>query len=186
MTTTQTMTLNGIDVAALGETIEAVTQDPAKGLVSFGVTTAWKGGTRADSRATAYTLGGEEHARDFTISSDEPPELLGTNAFPNPQELLFAAMNSCILVGYVANAAAMGIALESVEIETSGELDLRGFLGLDASVKPGYDAVHYTVRIRGDATPERMQELHEHVTRTSVNRFNIAEPITVTCELVVE
>jgi uncharacterized OsmC-like protein len=185
MTTTRNSTLNGIDVAALGETIEAVRQDPAKGMVSFGVTTAWKGGTRSETQVSSYTLGGETHPRNFTVQSDEPPELLGTNTNPNPQELLFAAMNACIMVGYVANAAAMGIALESVEIQSSGELDLRGFLAIDETVKPGYDAVHYTVRIRGDASPAQLEELHQHVSKTSVNRFNIASPITVTSDLVV-
>ena len=61
-----------------------------------------------------------------------------------------AAFNACIMVGYVASAAVIGVNLESVEIETEGELDLRGFLGIDPSVKPGYDSIQYTVRMKGD------------------------------------
>ena len=68
-----------------------------------------------------------------------------------------AAMNACMLVGYVAGAAVNGITLEKLEIETDGTLDLRGFLGIDERVKPGYDSVAYTVRIRGNGTPEQFR-----------------------------
>ncbi|MGC7358423.1 OsmC family protein, partial [Mycobacteroides abscessus subsp. massiliense] len=68
------------------------------------------------------------------MEADEPPELLGGNTAPNPQELLMAALNACMSVGYAAVAATMGVTVRSLEIETTGELDLRGFLGLDANV----------------------------------------------------
>ena len=71
--------------------------------------------------------------RNFTIVADEPMELLGTNTAPNPQELLMAAVNACMMVGYVCQAAIRGITLDDCRIETEGELDLRGFLGLDES-----------------------------------------------------
>src|SRR5262245_26253475 len=77
-------------------------------------------------------------------------ELLGQNGAPNPQELLMAAFNACIMVGYLATASVMGIRLDSVEIDTEGELGLRGFLGIDPNVKPGYDSIRYTVRLKGD------------------------------------
>ena len=80
--------------------------------------------------------------------------MLGQNSAPNPQELLMAAFNACIMVGYVATASAMGINLDSVDIETEGELNLRGFLGIDNKVKPGYDSIQYVVKIKGNGTTE--------------------------------
>ncbi|MCI0997817.1 OsmC family protein, partial [Pseudomonas corrugata] len=109
--------------------------------------------------------------------ADEPPELLSTNSAPNPQELLMAALNACLSVGYVANAAAMGIEIRSLEIETDGRLDLRGFLGLDENVNPGYDEVGYVVRISTDAEPDKVEELHRVVSRTSVNLANFSKAI---------
>ena len=82
---------------------------------------------------------------------DEPCELGGANRYPNPQEHLLAALNACMTVGYVAQCAIRGIELESLEIETTGDIDLRGFLGLDDTIAPGYETMSYTVRIRGDA-----------------------------------
>jgi len=63
--------------------------------------------------------------RRFSIDIDEPCELGGSNRFANPQEHLLAALNACMTVGYVAQCAVRGITLESLEIETDGEIDLR-------------------------------------------------------------
>ena len=56
--------------------------------------------------------------------------------------MLLSALNACMTVGYVAGAAVRGIRLTSLEIETRGELDLRGFLNLSDSVPPGYGIQH--------------------------------------------
>lgn len=124
--------------------------------------------------------------RDYAIRADEPPELLGRGEAPNPQELLMAGLNACMMVGYVAGCALKGIELESVEIETEGELDLRGFLGIDAEVKPGYDELKYVVRLRGNGMPEQYREVHETVMATSPNFFNISNPVRLRPRLVVE
>jgi uncharacterized OsmC-like protein len=125
----------------------------------------------------AFTLGGERHERQHRILADEPCELLGTDSAPNPQELLMAAFNACIMVGYVANAALRGIRLDSVEIRTRGTLDLRGFLGLSDQVPPGYESVDYDVFIRGDASSADFLEIHQAVMKTSPNYFNMSRPI---------
>ena len=96
------------------------------------------------------------------------------------------ALNACIMVGYVAGAAVKGIALEKVEIETDGELDLRGFLGIDPDVRPGYEAIRYTVRIKGNGTPAQFREIHETVMKTSPNYFNVSRPIRIDAALEVE
>ena len=88
-----------------------------------------------------------------------------------------AAFNACITVGYVAGAALKGINLESLEIKTKGQLDLRGFLGLSDSVLPGYANIDYVVSIKGDGSPEDFAEIHETVMKTSPNYFNMSRPI---------
>jgi uncharacterized OsmC-like protein len=187
MATVQTgRQVNGLDVDALAEVIREIERDPAKGQVEFRVRTEWKGQTRSRTAVESCTIGGREVHRAFTIDADEPLELLGGDTAPNPQELLMAALNACITVGYVAGAAVRGIALETVEIETSGSLDLRGFLGIDARVKPGYDTIRYVVRIKGAGTPAQFQEIHETVARTSPNYFNISRPVAIDARLVVE
>jgi uncharacterized OsmC-like protein len=183
-TETQTQ-INGINLEALGELVGEIKNDQAKGFARFKVASSWTGQTRSETHIQSYCLNGEEIYRGFTVKSDEPKELLGQNSAPNPQELLMAAFNACIMVGYVATASVMGIELEAVEIETEGELDLRGFLGLDAKVKPGYDSITYTVRMKGNGTADQFQAIHENVLKTSPNYFNISQPVAVKSKLVI-
>jgi uncharacterized OsmC-like protein len=178
--------INGLDVGALTEVMREIERDPAKGQVEFRVRSEWKGQTRSRASVESYSIGGQEVHRHFTIDADEPFELLGRNTAPNPQELLMTALNACITVGYVAGASMKGIVLEKVEIETSGRLDLRGFLGIDPAVAPGYDTIHYVVRIKGAGTPEQFQEIHDTVARTSPNYFNISRPVKIDARLLVE
>lgn len=175
--------INGLDVEALQAVIADVEQDPAKGVVEFRVNSAWKGQTRSETTVEAFTIGGVRVPRRFSVAVDEPLELLGENSAPNPQEMLMTALNACVMVGYVAGASVKGIRLDSIEIETHGELDLRGFLGIDPDVRPGYDKVHYTVRIKGDGTDADFREIHETVLKTSPNYFNVTRPIEVEATL---
>ena len=169
--------VNGLDLNALGEVVEAIQDDPSQAKVSFNVTTRWTGQTRSESTVDGFTIAGERVARTHKIVADEPNELLGADSAPNPQELLMAAVNACMTVGYVAGAATHGITLEKLEIATRGTLDLRGFLGLDDAVPPGYEAIDYDVRIAGNGTPEQFEEIHQTVMKTSPNYFNLNRPI---------
>jgi uncharacterized OsmC-like protein len=178
--------VNGIDVDALRQVVRDVTMDPAKGMVRFAVKSAWQGQTKSRATVESYHIGGQEVKRHFEIEVDEPLELLGQNSAPNPQEMLMTALSACIMVGYVAGAAMKGIRLDKVEIETSGELDLRGFLGIDPSVPPGYEAIRYTVTMKGDGSEADFREIHETVIKTSPNYFNIARPVRIDSRLVVE
>ena len=143
-----------------------------------------KRGAARKSRASRSAANG--CARRFSIDIDEPNELGGSNRFANPQEHLLAALNACMTVGYVAQCAVRGITLESLEIETDGEIDLRGFLGIDPAVPPGYETLSYTVRIKGSGTKEEFAEIHEAVMATSPNFYNVSRPVTLKPSLVVE
>lgn len=186
MTTLTTTKLNGIDVEKLQQSIAAVAADPAAGMTRWTVNTRWAGGTVSRTEVKGFEIGGRHVPQDFTLTVDEPDELCGTSTHPNPQQYLMAAMNACMMVGYVAVASLMGVELESVEIESDGQIDLRGFFGLDSAVKPGYDEIHYTVRIRGQGTPEQFRQIHETVMATSPNRYNIANPIRLTADLEIQ
>jgi uncharacterized OsmC-like protein len=186
MTTTTAPTIvNGINTDALRGAIDAITQDPAKGQTHWEVTSHWRGGTRSDAQVSSYSIGGQRVAKDFTIKADEPLELCGKNEFANPQEILLAALNACMIVGYTALCALEGIELEELRIETEGDIDLRGFLGIAPEVVPGYEQLRYTVHIKGDATPEQFDKIHRTVMATSPNYFNVRNPIPLKSRLVV-
>jgi uncharacterized OsmC-like protein len=175
--------VNGLDLPALGEVVEAIEKDAGQAAVGFAVTTRWTGQTRSETVVDGFTMAGERIARSHKIVADEPCQLLGQDSAPNPQELLMAAFNACITVGYVAGAAIRGITLESLEIHTKGQLDLRGFLGLSETVPAGYEAIDYEVRIKGDGTPDDFEAIHQNVIKTSPNYFNMSRPIRMNPKL---
>jgi uncharacterized OsmC-like protein len=177
--------MNGIDLPALNTLADRVKNHSDQRTVGFKVKTEWKGQAKTVSTVSDYLLGDKTIIRQFQIHADEPHELLGENTAPNPQELLMAALNACLSVGYAANAAAMGIKLEKVEIETEGQLDLRGFLGVDSAVRPGYEEVRYTVRIKSSAPHEKLEELHQSTIKTSPNFYNFSTAIRMIPKLVI-
>lgn len=182
MTTTRTR-LNGIDVERLREAIQAVGENPDRGQTRWQVTTTWQGGTRMDTTVSGYWIGGEYVEKDFTVRIDEPEELCGSNRYANPQEHLFAALNSCMMVGFVAICSLEGIRLEELRVETEGDIDLRGFFGLSKEVKPGYDEVRFTVHVKADASEEQLRKVHEAALATAPNYYNVSSPVRLVSDL---
>ena len=91
---------------------------------------------------------------------DEPPMMPGgTDAGPNPMDLCLGALTTCQGIAYKAYATAMGIPLRSVACECSGDLDLAGFLGVDAAAPCGFSKITGTVTIDCDATDDELARL---------------------------
>ncbi|WP_069162403.1 OsmC family protein [Nocardia altamirensis] len=133
-------------------TARAVAADPANALVVFHATGTPEG-----------TVGSAISTRTHTIRVDEPATLGGTDTAANPVEVYLAALISCHVVTYRFWAQRLGITVDELEIHAEGDLDVRGFFGLDDSVRPGFQAVRVTVRIGGPETPQRYDELRQAV-----------------------
>ena len=187
LTSTKPSIVNGIDVNALLGLVEAVKDDANQGKTHWRVTSVWQGQTWTRTKVDGFSIGGARAlSRQFSLDLDEPHELGGSNRFANPQEYLLAALNACMVVGYVAQCALHGISLEKLEIETNGDIDLRGFFGIDPGVPSGYDKLDYVVRIRGDGTKEQFAEIHKAVMATSPNFYNLSNAVKLEPTLVVE
>ena len=183
---TSSSVINGIDIDAVHMLIEDVEGDPAKGTTHWKVASAWQGGMRLRAQVDGFAIGGADVPRRFAIDIDEPFELGGGNAFANPQEYLLAALNACMMVGYAALCALQGITLQKLEITTEGDIDLRGFFGLDPAVAAGYRQLKSQVMIKGDGTEEQFQKIHQMVLATSPNFYNITRAVRVMPELVIK
>ena len=133
--------VNGINVDDLFALIEGVRRDAAKAKTEWRVTTTWNGQTRSRAQVEGFRIGGEQVPRLFAIDIDEPCELGGANRFANPQEHLLAAMNACMIVGYAAQCAVRGIALESLTIETDDGTRLLGRLANPSILLQNADGV---------------------------------------------
>jgi uncharacterized OsmC-like protein len=157
-------TVNGIDIAKLKQTIGAIEQDPSLAEFRFRIGNQWLSGGRNRTTVKASHGAGQdfpEREGKFTMEADEPPVLLSGDTAANPVEHLLHALVSCVTTAAVYHAAARHIPVEAVESELVGDLDLRGFLGLDPAVPKGYRSVTMRMRIRGDLTPEQKQQVME-------------------------
>lgn len=161
---------NGVDLDQLTQTIEAIQDDPGLARFQFRATNTWLGGARSRTRIEGfYGAGQEDTSRSdpFTLEGDEPPVLLGENTAPNAVEAALHALASCLAVGFAYNAAAQNVEVRSLEFDLEGDMDLHGFLGLSPDTRAGYQEVRVTYRVDCDAPPEKVDEICEHVQRTS-------------------
>jgi uncharacterized OsmC-like protein len=138
--------------AVIDATADAVAQDPSQAGVVF----------RASGRTTG-PVGSVVTTRQHTLTIDEPPTLGGEDTAANPVEVALAALISCQVVTYRFWAEKLGIPLDDVEIDAEGDLDVRGFFGLDDGVRPGFTGLRLIVRLAGPASAERYQELQAAV-----------------------
>lgn len=180
-------TTNGVDVGQLGQAVEAITDESEIGQFQFRAATEWTDGLQCVTTIDDFDQAGERiHTREFRIEGDEPEQILGKRTAPNAVELLLAALGSCLSVGYAANAAAMGIELDSLRFELDGDVDLRGFLGISEDVRPGFNGVTCTTYVDADASEEELAELRERVESTSPLLDNITNAVPVETDVVVE
>lgn len=158
-----THTTNGVDTARLQETVSAVKASPELGRFTFGIENRWIGGGENRSEVGSFYGCGQalSHKTGFTLVADEPDILLGNDIGANPVEHLLHALASCVTTSVVYHAAARGIRIERVESSLEGDLDLQGFLGLDSTVRNGYQQIRLNLRIKANVTEEQLRELSD-------------------------
>ena len=177
--------LNGLPLDHLQQVPQSLRDAPETGLLTFETRTTWLGGFRSRTLVEGYEAGGQRIERRHAIDADEPAEVLGTDTAPNPQELLFSAIGSCISAVYAGHASLLGITLRSVRVELRGTLDMRGVM-LVADVPPGYPEVQCRVFVDADATPEQVQALHALALKASPNLYHLVRAIPTQTQLVIE
>ena len=159
----------------IADTQSALRADAAKGLVSFSSSSQLQEGLH--SQATL---------REHQLTVDEPPSLGGTDKGPNPVELVLAALGTCQEITYRAYATALGIPLDSVRVELTGDLDLRGFFAVDDSVRPGYSAIRGTVHLSSSASPEVLEQLRQAVNAHCPVLDIVSNPVPVQLDIAIE
>lgn len=154
--------INGFSAEAISETISAIQGNPEIAKFQFRVKNKWI--TAGYNQATIKDFYGgcqEDTSREkeWVFNNGEPPILLGNNEGANPVEYLLSALSGCMTTTMAVHAAARGIEIESIESKFEGDLDVQGFLGLDDSVRQGYQKIRVSFDIKGDLTDEQKQEL---------------------------
>jgi uncharacterized OsmC-like protein len=186
MTTQSATQLNGVNLDQLIGTINAIKARPDLARFQFRAHNEWIDGGHSRTSIQGFFGAGQEDAsrsQPFILEGDEPPVLLGGNAGANAVEAVLHALASCLAVGFIYNAAAQGISVESLSFELEGDLDLRAFLGLSKEVRPGYQGIRLTYQVKSDAPREKVEELCDYVQRTSPVLDIVRNPVPVTISL---
>jgi len=85
--------------------------------------------------------------------------LVGKDHGPTPAEHLLQALGSCLMSGLANIAAARGIELGEVTARVEGDIDLLGILGLDDSVRNGFESVRVTFHVQGATEADALARL---------------------------
>lgn len=178
--------LNGVDVDRLFATIDAVGKETSLADFRFRAKNTWmRGGHNRSTIQGFYGAGQEDPTRTkpFVLDNDEPAVLLGEDHGANPVEYVLHALAGCLTTSLVYHAAARGIRIDEVSSTLEGDLDLRGFLGMDDSVRNGYEKVRVTFQVKGDATDEQLEELCRVAQRRSPVFDIVSNPVPVEVRL---
>ncbi|HZQ89865.1 MAG TPA: OsmC family protein [Gaiellaceae bacterium] len=98
----------------------------------------------------------------------------GAGTAPCSGDLLLGALAACAQVTCQMVAAASGIETTKIEVVATGELDLRGTLGVDREVPVGFDRI--TLRFDIDGAGDRRDELVEKTLRYCVVLKTLEQP----------
>ena len=170
MTTIESTTRNGVDTGTMFATLDLIKDQPELARFQFRASNRWLGG--AHNRSTIkgfYAAGGEDESRSeaFEIDAGEPAILLGTDTGANPAEYLLHALAACLTTSIVYVAAARKVQLTSVESTLTGEMDVRGALGVDEEPRNGFERINVSFRVTGDAPEEKLREVVERAKKRS-------------------
>src|SRR5437016_13813739 len=122
---------------------------------------------------TEWTAGGNSMSpapRRFTVMVDEPPGLGGVDGAPNPVEVLLSALAGCVTAGIATNAQMFGVPIDAIDIDLEADVDARGFLGHDKSVRNGVTDIRYTVTIQSSAPEDKVRKCNETIDRMAQAR----------------
>jgi len=161
---------NGVDTEKLFATLDLIKVQPELARFQFRATNRWIDG--AHNRSTIkgfYAAGGEDTSRAeaFELDAGEPAILIGTDTGPNPAEYLLHALAACLTTSIVYVAAARQVQLTSVESTLTGDMDVRGALGVDREPRNGFERIGVAFRITGNAPEEKLREVVERAKRRS-------------------
>jgi len=184
-TTTDTIR-NGVDTHQLFATLDLIKQQPELAKFQFRATNRWIGGTH--NRSTIrdfYAAGGEDTSRSdaFQIDAGEPAILLGTDTGANPAEYLLHALAACLTTSIVCVAAARKVQLTSVESSLTGDMDVRGALGVDDEPRNGFERIGVSFRVTGNASEEKLREVVERATNRSAVYDMVTNGVPVAVEV---
>ena len=177
---------NGVDTVKMFATLDLIKEQPGLAKFQFRASNRWVDG--AHNRSTIkgfFAAGGEDASREeaFELNAGEPAILLGADEGPNPAEYLLHALAACLTTSIVYVAAARKVELSSVESTLTGEMDVRGALGVDDEPRNGFERIGVSFRVTGDAPEAKLREVVERAKARSAVYDMVTNGVPVAVEV---
>ena len=184
MTTAAQPVDNGVNVGALLEAREALSEAPQAAQFKWRASCEWVNGTHSRSTIDDFFGLGEEqrHRTAFTFDADHPEIFASEDHGATPVEIVLAGLASCLTAGVASIAQNRDIQLHSVKATVEAGMDIQGILGIDSDVRNGFNGIKVTYKIDADATRAEI----EAVVAQSQKRSAVYDVITNPTEVRVE
>jgi len=112
----------------------------------------------------------------------------GLDDLPNPGHLLCAALAACMDSTIRMLAERLGVIIEELEVEIVGDVDVRGCLAMESSVRPGFRELGCNVSCRpaNGTDPKTFAMLLDHAERLCVTLDTLRNgvPIVVSTDTI--
>lgn len=185
MSTSESTVDNGVNVAALLDAREALSNAPEAAKFTWRASCEWKNGTHTRSTVEGFFGLGEEqqHKSTFTIDADHPEVFASEDLAATPVEIVLVGLASCLTAGVAAVAQHRDIQLRSVKATIEGGMDIQGILGIDSDVRNGFDGIKVHYEIDADATDDEIKAVVAQSQKRSAVYDIVTNPTNVTVEV---
>jgi len=176
---------NGVNVAALLDARQALTNAPEAARFKWRATTRWVNGTHSRSTVSSFFGLGAEQSRkvEFKYDADHPEVFASEDHGATPVEFVLVGLASCLTAGVAAVAQHRKIQLRKVTATVEAGMNLQGILGIDADVRNGFDGIKVTFDIDADASKEEIAALVAQSQRRSAVFDIVTNPTDVAVEV---
>ena len=141
---------NGVDTEKLYATLDLLKEQPELGRFQFRATNHWIDGAHNRSTIKGSTPPAPRTRRRARPSRSTPASrrsCSGPTQGANPAEYLLHALAACLTTSIVYVAAARKVELASVESTLTGDMDVRGALGVDDEPRNGFERIRVSFRV---------------------------------------
>jgi uncharacterized OsmC-like protein len=185
MTTSSAAVDNGVNVGALLEAREALTEAPEAAKFEWRATCKWVKGTHSNTTIEGFFGLGEEqsHRTEFSFDADHPELFASEDHGATPVEMVLVGLASCLTAGIAAVAQHRDIQLHSVSATLEGGMDVQGILGIDSDVRNGFDGIKVHYDIDADASEDDIKALVAQSQKRSAVFDIVTNPTNVTVEV---
>jgi uncharacterized OsmC-like protein len=176
---------NGVNVEALLEAREALTEAPAAAQFTWRATCKWVNGTHSQSTIQSFFGLGEEqsHRTEFSFDADHPELFASEDNGATPVEMVLVGLASCLTAGIAAVAQHREIQLKSVSATLEAGMDIQGILGIDSDVRNGFDGIKVHYDIDAEASEDDIKALVAQSQKRSAVFDIVTNPTNVTVDV---